>query len=87
LKHAGAATRSAVGGYERNELPSEEVQAIWPEHKKWLLYNKFDRKYACCEKSLSDIAKETEHWQRPAGATGGARSWRPGGAAAAPGPR
>jgi hypothetical protein len=63
LARAADATRQAIEDYERNGMPSEEVQAIWREHKKWLLRNKFDNKCAYCEKSMSDIPREAEHWR------------------------
>jgi hypothetical protein len=63
LNEADAATRKAVEDYEMNGTPSEEVEAIWRAHKKWLLRNIFDNKCAYCEKNLSDIPKEAEHWR------------------------
>jgi hypothetical protein len=63
LEEAKAATLKAVEDYEKNGTPSEEVEAIWRVHKQWLLRNKFDNKCAYCEKSLSDIPKDAEHWR------------------------
>ena len=63
LAKAKAATRQAVEDYERDGKPAGEVEAVWREHKKWLLRNKFDNKCAYCEKSLSDIPREAEHWR------------------------
>jgi hypothetical protein len=63
LKKAEAATRKAVEDYEKNGTPSEEDAAIWKDHKRWLLRNKFDYKCAYCEKSMSDIPTDAEHWR------------------------
>jgi hypothetical protein len=63
LAKAEDATRRAVEYYEREGKPAEEEAAIWLEHKKWLLRNKFDNKCAYCEKSLLDIPKDAEHWR------------------------
>jgi hypothetical protein len=78
LKDAEAATRKAVEEYEMNETPSEETEAIWRAHKKWLLRNKFNNKCAYCEKNLADIPKDAEHWRPKRKITGPKAGAHPG---------
>ena len=63
LTAAAEASSKSVDDYEATGTASEEVEAIWRAHKKWLLRNKFAKKCAYCEKSLSDIPVDAEHWR------------------------
>jgi hypothetical protein len=78
LDGARAAAKKAVEEYEQNGEPSEETQEIWRNHKKWLLRNKFNNKCAYCEKSLSDIPTDAEHWRPKRRITGVKTGEHPG---------
>jgi len=78
LKRAKAAAKQAVKEYEDNGKPSEETQEIWRNHKRWLLRNKFNNKCAYCEKSMSDIPTDAEHWRPKRRITGVQAGEHPG---------
>ena len=77
-KRAKAAAEQAVKEYEDIGEPSEETQEIWRNHKKWLLRNKFNNKCAYCEKNLSDIPTDAEHWRPKRRITGVQTDEHPG---------
>lgn len=78
LNTAREAACNAVKEYEDKGVLSEEVEAIWRAHKKWLLRNKFANKCAYCEKSLSDIPVDAEHWRPKRKITAAAIAEHPG---------
>jgi hypothetical protein len=78
LQRARTAAEQAVADYEAIGEPSKETDEIWREHKKWLLRNKFKNKCAYCEKSMSDIPKDAEHWRPKRKITGVQAGEHPG---------
>jgi hypothetical protein len=78
LDRAHAAAKQAVKEYEEKGEPSEEAQEIWRNHKRWLLRNKFKNKCAYCEKSMSDIPTDADHWRPKRRITGVKTTDHPG---------